>query len=157
MDPLSVVASITGLIALTIKTVSAVDNYATTVKDAPAEIRSLKEELELLREILSDIEKTFFEKAKCSGKDGSDYTPFADDETLVKTVAGCQVHLLRALAMLDEYGLAGGEATESARNKYKAVFKRLKYAFDREYVQRLLTVVRDYKASLTLALSLEGK
>lgn len=157
MDPLSLVASVTGLIALTIKTMAAIDNYARSAKDAPAEIQSLMEELELLRGILADIEVTLAEKAKHSKAAGHDQIPSGNVETLAKTVAGCQAHLIRALAVIEQYGVAGGNVVKSPGRRYKTLFRRLKYPFDREYIQRLLTVIRDYKASLTLALSLEGK
>ncbi|KAF7557828.1 hypothetical protein G7Z17_g371 [Cylindrodendrum hubeiense] len=157
MDPLSVLASVTGLIALTIKTMAAIDNYATTTKDAPAEIQSLLEELGLLQGILKDIEKTFLKKATEPRKEGSDDDSTEHADTLVRTISGCQTHLLRAVDMLKDYGIPDGTMAKAKGNTYKTLFKRLRYPFDRSYIQRLLTVIRDYKASLTLAMSLEEK
>lgn len=163
MDPLSVIASVTGLIALTIKTAAAVESYKMLVKNAPAEIQALVEELELLTGILGDIETHFRENPDALNYGNTEEKPVANLPTIVKTIAGCQTHLLKAIAALEEYGIIAPEDAGSSasalgtKNKVKSIFKRMKYPFDREYIQSLLTVVRDYKATLSLALSLEGK
>ncbi|KAK1834395.1 hypothetical protein QBC39DRAFT_26350 [Podospora conica] len=163
MDPLSVIASVTGLLALTIKTAAALESYKMLVKNAPAEIQALVEELGLLTGILSEVETHFRNHPDALNYGNTDEKNAANLPTIVKTIAGCQTHLLKAIAALEEYGIIAPEDAASSasapgtKNKVKSMFKRMKYPFDREYIQSLLTVVRDYKATLTLALSLEGK
>ncbi|KXX76611.1 Regulatory protein AfsR, partial [Madurella mycetomatis] len=179
MDPLSVIASVAGLIALTIKTAAALESYKMHVKSAPAEIQTLVEELQNLTGILSNVEETFKANTNrdATKRDGDEKDdkhegvtsiqglPSGNVQTIVNTINGCRAHLLKAMAALQEYGIvsAAEESPEGAssgptqRSKFKMLFKRMKYPFDRENIQTLLTVIRDYKATITLALSLEGK
>ncbi|EOO03342.1 hypothetical protein UCRPA7_1145 [Phaeoacremonium minimum UCRPA7] len=161
MDPLSITVSAASAVSLAIQTISALNNYAMTVKEAPAEVKALIEELQMLTETIHNIEETF--KAKAKSSEGSENEVKEADgnlQTLTKAIAGCQAHLAKALAVLDECGMTVTPADEGLNIKtgarYKRLFKRVKYPFNREYIQRLLMVVRDYKATLTLSLSLEG-
>ncbi|KAH7396320.1 hypothetical protein BKA66DRAFT_596980 [Pyrenochaeta sp. MPI-SDFR-AT-0127] len=123
------------------------------VKGAPAEVSTLIEELKLLNGILADIERAYTSKAADgNGADGN-------SETLVTTLAACQKHLLETLRMLEESGMiaTADSTTKETGNRYKSLFKRMKYPLKRQDVQRSLTVVRDYKANLSLALSVEDR
>jgi len=55
-DPLSITASVAGVIALLGKTISLVDDYISSVKDAPTSVRSLLDEVVALCDNLRDFE-----------------------------------------------------------------------------------------------------
>lgn len=158
MDPLSVCASIIALMTVTAKTVKVLNEYSMSVKGAPAEVNTLIEELKLLNGILADIERTYTSKAA----DGA--MPDGSSETLVTTVAACQKYLLETLRMLEESGMVASASPNTATapskelgNRYKSLFKRMQYPLKRQDVLRSVAVVRDYKANLALALSVEDR
>jgi hypothetical protein len=158
MDPLSVCASVLALITVTTKTVKLLNEYSMTAKGAPAEVHTLIEELKLLNGILSDIEKNYTSKAA----DGTG--PEENSATLLSTIEACQKYLLETLKLLEDCGMGkpaepgkDGEAAKKQGSTYKTLFKRMKYPLKREDIQKSLMVVRDYKASLSLALSVEDR
>lgn len=157
MDPLSVCASVLALITVTTKTVKLLNEYSMTVKGAPAEVLTLIEELKLLNGILADIEKNYTSKAADGG--GKE----ENSETLLSTIEACEKYLLATMKLLEDCGMGKAvesEAAEGAKKQgatYKTLFRRMKYPFKREDIQKSLMVVRDYKASLSLALSVEDR
>ena len=157
MDPLSLCASAITLIGLATKTVKVLNEYNMAVKGAPAEVEMLIEELKLLTRILGDIEKAYTSKAT----EGTG--THENNETLANTINACQKYLLETLRMLEESGMVPSAASDRAtipakepKNRFK-YFKRMMYPLKREEIQRSLAAVRDYKASLTLALSAEDR
>lgn len=140
-DPLSIAASVAGLLSLAQAVIIGLNNYVMTAKEAPAEIRALVGELESLSTVLHEIETTLV----------SNPAGQKDNQTLEKTVSVCQEWLKKTLVALQEADV------EDEKSKYKRLFKKMKYPFKRDDVQKMLVTVRDYKATLTLAMTLEEK
>lgn len=151
MDALSVIASVAGLISLALQVSGALTQYSMAVKGAPTEMRDLIRELESLSTILGEIKAAFEKKDKEGEVDES--------ETLMKTLEACRKLLQETMAKLVELDInaATTEGQSGLGVKYKRLFKRATFPFKRDEVQRLLVVIRDYKATLTLAMTLEQK
>ncbi|KAF8849434.1 hypothetical protein BDZ45DRAFT_752800 [Acephala macrosclerotiorum] len=151
MDPLSISASVAGLITITQAVAQGLTTYIIAVKGAPTEMQSLIEELKSLNAILNEIQRAFENK-----EDGQS---LAEAGALTKTLLACQQILSETLIKLEEFDMSRSGTSESSgiSSKYKQLLKKMTHPFKRDEIQRLLVVVRDYKATLTLAMTLEEK
>jgi len=151
MDPLSLISGVAGIITLAQSVISGLTTYTMSVKGAPAEMRTLIDELGSLNNVLAEIKSSFEDKANGKLLD--------EGAMLMKTLAACQQILTETLHKLEDFDIKGteNEGTPSKGVKYKQLLKRMSFPFKRDEVQRLLVVVRDYKATLTLAMTLEGQ
>ncbi|CZR55532.1 uncharacterized protein PAC_05420 [Phialocephala subalpina] len=151
MDPLSIVAIVAGLITITQAVAQGLTTYIMAVKGAPTEMQILVEELKSLNDILGEIQRAFENK-----EDGQSLT---EAGALTKTLLACQQILSETLIKLEEFEMSRSGSSESLGigSKYKQLLKKMTHPFKRDEIQRPLVVVRDYKVTLTLAMTLEEK
>ena len=140
-DPLSISASIAGLISLTDTAFRRTFNYVRAVKDAPKEISALSSELGILYGLLNSLHLIICQ---------------LDKEAFQSAVQGhhlisCYRTLENVKAILDKHDVSSFE-----NEKVQNLKKRLKWPFSISDVKGLITEIERHKSTIGLALSADG-
>lgn len=140
MDPLSAIASITGILAFSVKTAQALHTLITDIRGAPDDIVDVRIEVESLSSILKSAQDL------CTT-----YTLRKEDEQLVATLGQCVGHCDEAMVNLRLViaPFAAGERGSGRRSPMRMI----SWTMHKGEVRTLRSRLRDRKASLNLAVS----
>jgi hypothetical protein len=86
MDPLSLSASIAGLLSLSLEVTKILTNFLSTVKSAPSEANSLTTEVTALSQVLETLVEVL-------RSDDSEVTTFDEQSILCSIISACQEHI----------------------------------------------------------------
>lgn len=129
MDPLSVVASVTGLISFCVD----VSNYLSDVKNAPKTAERLYAQVSSLQQVLKQLED--FLKANPNRR-------FAKTSALVKSTEVCKRELLEVLAKLQEVS--------------KSKFQRITFPWNEKEINKSIDVLRGCTQTFHFSLTIDG-
>ena len=139
MDPLSVAASVAGLVSLTFEISQTVSHYYKAVKDAPKSIQEIQQELSLMHSTLQQLDDLLrgphMEKSS-----------FAQSSVLTTAVTSC-VQTIRDISAK----LAPPKPDRLSRTK-----EALKWPFSEKEVQKRLGALRRYTSTFEFSLNVEG-
>ena len=139
MDPLSIAASIAGLISLTIQVSESVTSYGKAVKDAPKSIEEMISELYSMLSVLRQLESLFrSQQVKCSSFDHS--------SVLALAIIRCDENIGKLLSKL----------RQMESHKLSRAFERLQWPFSEKNLNKILVTIRRYTATFQFALTVEG-
>lgn len=141
MDPLSVAASVAGLMSLSIEVVHAVSEYYKSAKNAPSDIEGIKSELESLSIILERLELVLR-----SDKIRSNSSSFDTSSVLTTALNSCEKTIREISSKL-------GRPKDSSVSR---VWERLKWPFSEKEVQKLLEVLHRHILTFQFSLTVEG-
>ena len=137
-DPLSVAASIAGLITIADVVVRKGYCFLHDLKDVEKDAKKLIDEVNLLSGILHSLKNV----AEYLASDGYKFNP----ATQIHYVNACQKSLQRIQAQLDE-------ADPTSSSGAKKLKKKLKWPFEKHKTEELLADIEKHKATMTLAMS----
>jgi hypothetical protein len=86
MNPLSLSASIAGLLSLSLEVTKILTNFLSTVKSAPSEANSLTTEVTALSQVLETL-------VEILRSDDSEVTTFDEQSILCSIISACQEHI----------------------------------------------------------------
>ena len=141
MDPISVAASVAGLLSLSIQAGDAIREYYISVKKAPKDIQEIKSELESLSMTLQRLETVLrSDKLRCNS--------FSIDNSSVLTTAlsSCEKKIREIASKLERPKDRGASP----------MWKRLTWPFSEKEVQKLLETLRRYILTFQFSLTVEG-
>jgi len=140
MDPLSVAASIAGLLGLTIQVSQMLYEQVHTLKNAPKDAQKLLDELEALRRVLSSLEQ-FLAAQALKGRS------FKETSTLINAIQGCTTQInavkLRLEKLVRKQGLA-------------QMIERGKWYYEQDEHQELIQTLHRYLGMFQVSLSVDG-
>lgn len=141
MDPLSVAASVAGLMTLSIEVVHVISDYYKSTKNAPRDVQEIKNELESLSIILERLELVL-------RSDKIRYNSFSFDTSSVLTTAlnSCEQKIREISSKLKP-------PKDSSASR---VWERLKWPFSEKEVQKLLEILRRCILTFQFSLTVEG-
>lgn len=141
MDPLSIAATVAGLVSFSIEAGTAIGEYYSSAKNAPTEIQNLKSELESLSMILKRLENVLrSDQIRC------DSFSFDTSSVLTTALNSCDKTIRDVSSKL-------------ARPKDSGVsrmWERLTWPFNEKEVQKLLETLRRYILTFQFSLTVEG-
>ena len=140
-EPLSISASIAGLVALADSVFRRTFNYIKSVKEAPKEIAALSSEIGALYGILNHV---YLIACQLEGEK-------VDSAIQVHYIHSCCQTLERVKTMLDKY-----DTLNSDRRSVDAMKRRLTWPFTITEAKSLIAEVERHKAALGLALTADG-
>ena len=140
-DPLSISASIAGLIALADSVFRRTFNYIKSVKEAPKEIAALSSEIGALYGILNHV------RLIACQLEGETF----DSTIQVHYIHSCYQTFEKVRTMLDKY-----DTLHSDRRSADAMKRRLTWPFTVPEAKSLIAEVERHKATLGLALTADG-
>ena len=140
-DPLSISASIAGLIALADSVFRRTFNYIKSVKEAPKEIAALSSEIGALYGILNHVHLIACQL------EGERF----DSAIQVHYIHSCYQTFEKVRTMLDKYDTLNGD-----RRSVDAMKRRLTWPFTVPEAKSLIAEVERHKATLGLALTADG-
>ncbi|KAK0644310.1 ankyrin repeat-containing domain protein [Cercophora newfieldiana] len=143
MDPLSLVASIAGLISLTIEVTKITTGYVDSVANAAEEAVQLSTELSALRSALGSLHR-FLES------NSTEPTPFKFSNTslLVSTSASCRQNLETLQARLDKF--------HQASQGKKLWYRQLAWPLKKENHVNAVAAIRNFTQVFHFSLSIDG-
>lgn len=139
MDPLSVAASIAGLLTLSEQITKAVVNYSKGVKNGPETIEGLIEELTALH---SALERLAIFNSAGEHKSGT----LGKSSVLLLALDKCEDILARLFDKVQTFN----------QNKISATFERLKWPFSEKEIRIMLTNLRGYVSTFQFSLTADG-
>ena len=139
MDPLSIAASIAGLVALSSKALHAVVGFHDDVKDAPKEVAGLVQELTSMRAVLLEFELFLRSKSAFS-------ISFGQSSLLVTALASCTNSVESLTGKLQKFEKAG----------LSRALERFKWPFSEKETKKEVEKLRRYVATFQFALTVEG-
>ena len=140
-DPLSISASIAGLIALADSVFRRTFNYIKSVKEAPKEVAALSSEIGALYGILNHVHLIACQL------EGETF----DSAIQVHYIHSCYQTFEKVRTMLDKYDTLNGH-----RHSVDAMKRRLTWPFTVPEAKSLIAEVERHKATLGLALTADG-
>ena len=141
MDPLSIATGVAGLVALGAEVIKIIEEYYTSAKNAPKEIRDIKTELKSLSMVLQRLEQVLR-----SDKIGSNSVSFDTSSVLATALISCESKIREVTAKLKR-----PNDSSTAR-----IWERLKWPFSEKEVQKLLETLRRYIHTFQFSLTIEG-
>ena len=139
MDPLSVAASVAGLVSLTFEISQTVGHYYKAVKGAPKSIQKIQQELSLMGSTLQQLEDLL--RGSHMSK-----SSFAQSSVLTTAVTSCIQTIEKISAKL-----APAKADRLSRTK-----EALKWPFSEKEVEKRLEALRRYTSTFQFSLNVEG-
>jgi hypothetical protein len=140
MDPLSLAASVAGLLNLAIQVSHVLSGQIRTVKNAPKDAQDLLDELQLLRQVLTSLE--VFLKAQAS----RGYV-FPGTSVLVDAIRGCGDKIMTVKLRLEKLVQKQG---------FAQMIERGKWLYDHSNHQELLTSLHRYLGIFQISLNVDG-
>jgi hypothetical protein len=151
MDPLSISASVAGLLTLTQAVATAIFKYVKEVKGAGKDVLSMLEETDQLVGVLSQLEHVI-----------SRYEIESID-ILWKPIHSCQLLLERIKQKLgiDDSALGTHSSNVSTgkvhlQHRILTMSRAIAWPFSKVETESMFTKVREYKQTLSLALATDG-
>lgn len=140
MDPLSVVASVAGLLSLTLEVSSIVYEQVNTLKNAAKDAAKLLEELELLVRVLASLTQFLTSQA-------SKGHLFEETSFFIKAIEECNTQITALKMRLDK--LVGKQGVAQ-------LIERGKWYYEHGEHQQLIQTLRSYVGMFQLSLSVGG-
>ena len=139
MDPLSVAASVAGLVSLTFEISQTVGHYYKAVKDAPKSIQEIQQELSLMHSTLQQLDDLL------RGPHMS-RSSFAQSSVLTTAVFSC----------IQINGEISAKLAQPKPDRLSRTMEALKWPFSEKEVQKKLEVLRRYSSTFQFSLNVEG-
>ncbi|KAM0793863.1 hypothetical protein BDR22DRAFT_877766 [Usnea florida] len=139
MDPLSVAASVAGLVSLTFEISQTVGHYYKAVKDAPKSIQEIQQELSLMHSTLQQLEDLL------RGPHMS-RSSFAQSSVLTTAVFSC-------IQINEEIS---AKLAQPKPDRLSRSMEALKWPFSEKEVQKKLETLRRYTSTFQFSLNVEG-
>jgi Fungal N-terminal domain of STAND proteins len=140
-DPLSIVASVTGLLALGLGVSKQVYTFVNDIKDAPSAITGVRDELSSLCSVLSQFRGSL----KDDFADSPPYSiPVATD--LCAVLDNCKKVLARLQTQMQKFTKYGRGTT------WHAFLVATQYIFSEKEILRIQRSLEAYKSTLTITL-----
>jgi len=140
MDPLSVVASVAGLLSLTIQVSQMLYDQVHTLKNAPKDATKLLDELEALRQVLTSLEQ-FITSQLPKGHF------FKQTSVLINAIQGCTGQIsaikLKLEKLVGKQGLA-------------QIIERGKWYYEHNEHQELIQTLHRYLGMFQMSLTVDG-
>lgn len=141
MDPLSIAASVAGLVSLSIEAGKIFGEYYMSAKNAPRAIQDIKTELESLSIILERLELLLR-----SEKIGCNSFSFDNSSVLTTALVSCETKIRETTSKLEP-------PKDSSASR---MWERLKWPFSENEVEKLLKTLRRYIHTFQFSLTVEG-
>jgi len=141
MEPLSIAASVAGLLSLTLEVSKTLDTYIGSVKNAPTESLRLAQEVSTLASTLGSLGRFLQAQAPSSPQH------FGQTSALVAAASSCHDTLGTLRATL-------GKFLDKAEGK--KWYKRLAWPIKRDEHVRIVDAVRRFTQIFQFSLSIEG-
>ena len=139
MDPLSVAASVAGLVSLTLDMSLAVSHYYKAVKDASKSIEKIQQELSLMHSTLQQLEDLL--RGPHMSK-----SSFAQSSVLTTAVNSC-IQTIRDIS---------AELASPKPDRLSRTYEALKWPFSEKEVQKRLEALRRFTSTFQFSLNVEG-
>ena len=139
MDPLSVAASIAGLVSLTIQVSGTIGSYCKAVKDAPRSVQEINQELLLLLSALKQLD-TFLRTQTLKNN--------SFDPLSILTTALISCH--------DSIDAISSELPIRKQDGKSHALDMLKWPFSEKEIQKNLEALRRCTSTFQFALTIEG-
>ena len=139
-DPLSVASSVAGLLSLTIQLSQVLYTQIRTVKNAPKAAQELLDELESLRQVLTNLE-TFLKTQASKGHS------FKQTSVLVNAINGCSDKIKVVRHRLDKLVQSQGLAK---------LVQRGRWYYEQDEHQELITTLHRYLGLFQISLNADG-
>lgn len=140
MDPLSVAASVAGLLGLMIQVSQMLYEQAHTLKNAAVDVQGLLGELDLLRQILIKLETFLRGQALKSHL-------FGNTSVLINSIKGCSNKVSAIQLRLEKLG---------QKQSLAQIIERGKWYFERDEHQEIVTTLHRYLGIFQIFLSVGG-
>jgi Fungal N-terminal domain of STAND proteins len=140
MDPLSVAASVAGLLSLTIQVSQLVYEQVNTLKNATKDAAKLLEELELLVRVLTSL------KQFLASQESKEHL-FEETSVFIKAIGGCNIQISAIKIKLDK--LVGKQGIAQ-------LIERGKWYYEHDEHQQLIQTLHRYIGMFQVSLSVEG-
>ncbi|KAI5815433.1 hypothetical protein BZA77DRAFT_344906 [Pyronema omphalodes] len=142
MDPLSLSASIAGLISLTIEVTKIISEYRSGFKNAPKEASELSTEVAALHHVLETALEILINEYS-----NSEDTTFDEKNILFSIVDACEEHM-----NVIHTKMAKLQAGIKGAAKFPLLMARLKWPFEREDCQQSIQIIHRYVQTLQVLL-----
>ena len=139
MDPISMAASVAGLVSLTIKVSSTVGSYCKSVKNARKDVQEVGEELESMHDVLHQLDE-FLRSQQLKTKF---FEPTSVLATAITICGDTVTKISSKVQKLESNGLA-------------SMWERLKWPVSEKEMQRILATLRRCAATFQFSLTIEG-
>lgn len=140
MDPLSVAASVAGLLGLAIQVSQMVYEQVHTSKNATKDAATLLEELDSLSQVLTKLKQFLADRA-------SNGRPFNEASVFIKAITGCNAQISALKNRLDKLIRKQGVAQ---------MIERGKWYYEHDEHQQLIQTLHRYIGVFQIALSVDG-
>lgn len=133
-------ASVAGLLSLTIQVSQMVYEQVHTLKNATQDAAKLLEELELLFQVLTSLER-FLAAQSPKGR------PFLETSVFIKAIGGCKIQISAIKIRLDK--LVGKQGLAQ-------IIERGKWYYEHDEHQQLIQTIHRYIGMFQISLSIDG-
>jgi hypothetical protein len=140
MDPLSVAASVAGLISLTLTVTKATTDYLSSFRHAPEESVQLAGELSALAKALDSLSRFLTRRS-------ADLKTFSSTSTLVSTTSSCRSSLEALQATLQDFIKA---------SQGRRWYKRLAWPLKKDDHVRAVSTIQRFTQIFHFSLSIDG-
>lgn len=140
MDPLSLAASVAGLVSLTLSVAKTTTDYVSSVKHAAEESLQLAEELSALKSALDALNRFLTSR-------GTELKPFSSTSALVSTTSSCHESLKTLQATLERFM----EASQG-----KKWYRRLAWPLNKEHHTKTVRTIQHFTQIFHFSLSIDG-
>jgi hypothetical protein len=142
MDPLSLSASIAGLISLTIEVTKIISEYRSGFKNAPKEASELSTEVAALHHVLETVLEILINEYN-----NSDDITFDEKNILFSIVDACEEHMNTIHTKMAKL-----QAAIKGAAKFPILMARLKWPFEREDCHQSIQIIHRYVQTLQVLL-----
>lgn len=139
MDPLSVAASVAGLVALTLEVSRRVGSFYQAAKEAPNRIRDVQEELSLIHSVLQQL-NSLLQSAEMKT------SSFALSSVLTKPLTSCAGSVESISAKLQR-------PKQGSLSRAKEAFR---WPFNEKDIVQILETLRRHTSTFQFSLTIEG-
>ena len=141
-DPLSIAASVAGLLAFTGTVSKSVFQFVTSIKDAPEDARNLVRSLYTLNIALGQIQQNLLDP------DFALETNDKDVEDLQQCLANCTIVFTQLRQKVDDCGMGA-----QGQNHVRKAWESVKWSFTDDVLEDLFRRIEAEKATLQLLIS----
>jgi hypothetical protein len=142
MDPLSLSASIAGLISLTIEVTKIISEYRSGFKNAPKEASELSTEVAALHHVLETVLEILINEYS-----NSEDITFDEKNILFSIVDACEEHMNTIHTKMAKL-----QAAIKGAAKFPILMARLKWPFEREDCHQSIQIIHRYVQTLQVLL-----
>lgn len=138
MDPLSIAASLAGLVSLTSRVSRTIGSYCKSVKDARKDVQDTAQELASMYDVLHQLDGLLRSQQL--------KTKIDSNSVLAKAIAVCGNNVERLSSKVQRLELDG----------LARVWEKLKWPFNEKEMQKILATLRKCAATFQFSLTIEG-